>query len=125
MIVNTASIAAYDGQIGQVAYAANKAAIVGMTLPIARDLSSLGNVASLPSRRASGTPLLASSKVQDELAATVPNPRRLGDPDEFAHLVSIIENRMMNGGSTPRRRVAYGALSGISLGHNTHTVGSS
>lgn len=100
VIVNTASIAAYDGQIGQVAYAASKAAIVGMTLPIARDLSSLGIRVVTIAPGLFRTPLLAGlpEKVQDELAATVPNPRRLGDPDEFAHLVeSIIENRMMNG----------------------------
>lgn len=116
VIINTASIAAYDGQIGQAAYAASKAAIAGMTLPIARDLSSLGirvvtiapgacvisPACKLPpvSLGLFKTPLLANlpEKVQNELAETVPNPKRLGNPDEFAHLAqSIIENQMLNG----------------------------
>jgi 3-hydroxyacyl-CoA dehydrogenase/3-hydroxy-2-methylbutyryl-CoA dehydrogenase len=100
VIVNTASVAAFDGQIGQVAYAASKAAIVGMTLPIARDLSKQGIRVMTIAPGLFKTPLLAGlpEKVQNELAATVPNPSRLGNPDEFAQLVqSIIENQMLNG----------------------------
>lgn len=100
VIINTASVAAFDGQIGQAAYAASKAAIAGMTLPIARDLSKLGIRVNTIAPGLFKTPLLAGlpEKVQNELAATVPNPSRLGDPDEFAHLVqAIIENRMLNG----------------------------
>eukprot|EP00616_Rhizochromulina_sp_CCMP1243_P003905 CAMPEP_0118973730 /NCGR_PEP_ID=MMETSP1173-20130426/10818_1 /TAXON_ID=1034831 /ORGANISM="Rhizochromulina marina cf, Strain CCMP1243" /LENGTH=258 /DNA_ID=CAMNT_0006923423 /DNA_START=72 /DNA_END=848 /DNA_ORIENTATION=+ len=100
VIINTASIAAYDGQIGQVAYAASKGAIVGMTLPTARDLSNYGIRVVTIAPGLFKTPLLAGlpEKVQNELAETVPNPRRLGYPDEYAHLVqSIIENNMING----------------------------
>mmetsp|Transcript_34042 Transcript_34042/g.43909 ORF Transcript_34042/g.43909 Transcript_34042/m.43909 type:complete len:256 (+) Transcript_34042:18-785(+) len=100
VIINTASVAAYDGQIGQAAYAASKAAIVGMTLPIARDLSGIGIRVVTIAPGLFKTPLLAGlpDKVQNELAATVPNPKRLGNPDEFAHLVqTIIENNMLNG----------------------------
>jgi len=100
IIINTASIAAYDGQIGQVAYAASKAAIVGMTLPIARDLSGVGIRVVTIAPGLFRTQLLAGlpEKVQNELAATVPNPKRLGEPEEFGHLVqAIVENRMING----------------------------
>jgi len=100
VIVNTASIAAYDGQIGQAAYAASKGAIVGMTLPVARDLSCYGIRVVTIAPGLFKTPLLAGlpEKVQNELAATVPNPSRLGNPGEFAHLVqSIVENNMING----------------------------
>lgn len=100
VIINTASVAAYDGQIGQAAYAASKAAIVGMTLPIARDLSSNGIRVVTIAPGLFKTPLLAGlpDKVQNQLANTVPNPKRLGDPDEFAHMVqAIIENNMLNG----------------------------
>eukprot|EP00622_Pseudochattonella_farcimen_P002385 FR737302.1.p1 GENE.FR737302.1~~FR737302.1.p1 ORF type:complete len:225 (+),score=13.11 FR737302.1:28-675(+) len=100
VIINTASIAAYDGQIGQVAYAASKAAIVGMTLPIARDLASTGIRVMTVAPGLFRTQLLAGlpDKVQNELAATVPNPKRLGEPEEFGHLVQcIVENRMLNG----------------------------
>ncbi len=100
VIVNTASVAAYDGQIGQVAYAASKGGIVGMTLPMARDLSDKGiRVCSI----APGlflTPLLESlpQEVQDSLGAQVPFPARLGGPDEYAALVAhIAENPMLNG----------------------------
>jgi 3-hydroxyacyl-CoA dehydrogenase / 3-hydroxy-2-methylbutyryl-CoA dehydrogenase len=91
VIINTASVAAYDGQIGQAAYAASKAAIVGMTLPTARDLSGHGIRVMTIAPGLFMTPLLAGlpEKVQNELAATVPNPKRLGDPDEFAHLVQV------------------------------------
>jgi 3-hydroxyacyl-CoA dehydrogenase / 3-hydroxy-2-methylbutyryl-CoA dehydrogenase len=100
VIINTASVAAFDGQIGQVAYATSKAAVVGMTLPMARDLSGMGIRVVTIAPGLFKTPLLAGlpEKVQNELAATVPNPKRLGDPDEFAHLVqAIIENKMLNG----------------------------
>jgi 3-hydroxyacyl-CoA dehydrogenase / 3-hydroxy-2-methylbutyryl-CoA dehydrogenase len=100
VVVNTASVAAYDGQIGQAAYAASKGAIVGMTLPIARDLASTGIRVCTIAPGLFSTPLLASlpEKVQNQLGATVPFPSRLGVPDEFAQLVqSIVENRMLNG----------------------------
>jgi 3-hydroxyacyl-CoA dehydrogenase / 3-hydroxy-2-methylbutyryl-CoA dehydrogenase len=100
VIINTASVAAFDGQIGQVAYATSKAAVAGMTLPMARDLSGMGIRVVTIAPGLFKTPLLAGlpEKVQNELAATVPNPKRLGDPDEFAHLVqAIIENKMLNG----------------------------
>lgn len=100
VIVNTASVAAYDGQIGQVAYAASKGGIVGMTLPMARDLADKGvRVCSI----APGlflTPLLSGlpEEVQNSLGAQVPFPQRLGAPDEFAELVSqITRNPMLNG----------------------------
>ena len=100
VIINTASVAAFDGQIGQVAYAASKAAIAGMTLPIARDLSGFGIRCMTIAPGLFKTPMLAGlpEKVQNELASTVPCPRRLGDPDEFAMLVeSIVLNPMLNG----------------------------
>jgi len=100
VIVNTASVAAYEGQVGQVAYAASKGGIVGMTLPMARDLAQLGiRVVSI----APGlflTPLLESlpQEVQDSLGAQVPFPSRLGAPGEYAKLVRhIIDNDMLNG----------------------------
>ena len=100
VIVNTASVAAYEGQVGQVAYAASKGGIVGMTLPMARDLSQLGiRVVSI----APGlflTPLLESlpQEVQDSLGAQVPFPSRLGAPAEYAKMVrQIIDNDMLNG----------------------------
>jgi len=100
VIVNTASVAAFDGQMGQVAYAASKGGIVGMTLPMARDLASQGIRVNTIAPGLYDTPLLASlpEKVRVYLAKTVPNPSRLGDPDEYAHLVQhIIQNHMMNG----------------------------
>lgn len=100
VVINTASIAAYDGQTGQAAYAASKGAIVGMTLPIARDLSSHGIRCCTIAPGLFETPLLLSlpEKVLQFLRKTVPFPSRLGLPDEYAHLVqSIIENPMMNG----------------------------
>lgn len=100
VIINTASVAAYEGQVGQVAYAASKGGIVGMTLPMARDLAQSGiRVCSI----APGlflTPLLEGlpQEVQDSLGAQVPFPARLGDPAEFAALVRhIVENPMLNG----------------------------
>lgn len=100
VIVNTASVAAYDGQIGQAAYAASKAAVVGMTLPIARDLSSQGIRVVTIAPGLFDTPMLAAlpQKVRDFLAKTVPFPQRLGAPSEYAQLVeSIIENPLLNG----------------------------
>ena len=100
VIVNTASVAAYEGQVGQVAYAASKGGIVSMTLPMARDLAQSGiRVCSI----APGlflTPLLEGlpQDVQDSLGAQVPFPARLGDPAEFAALARhIVENPMLNG----------------------------
>ncbi len=100
IIINTASIAAYDGQMGQVAYAASKAAVVGLTLPMARDLAQGGIRVMAIAPGIFETPMLLSmaQNVQDVLGKTVPFPRRLGRPDEFAHLVkTIIENVMLNG----------------------------
>ncbi len=100
VLISTASVAAYDGQIGQAAYAASKGGIVGMTLPIARDLARSGirNMAIAPG--IFGTPMLFGmpQEVQDALAASVPFPSRLGTPQDYAKLVRhIIENEMLNG----------------------------
>jgi NAD(P)-dependent dehydrogenase (short-subunit alcohol dehydrogenase family) len=100
VLISTASVAAYDGQIGQAAYAASKGGIVGMTLPIARDLSRNGirNMTIAPG--IFGTPMLIGmpQEVQDALAAGVPFPSRLGTPNDYARLVKhIIENDMLNG----------------------------
>lgn len=100
VIVNTASVAAFDGQIGQAAYAASKAAVVGMTLPIARDLAPQGIRVVTLAPGLFDTPMLAAlpDKVRAFLAKTVPCPQRLGDPREFAHLVqAVVENPLMNG----------------------------
>ncbi len=100
VIVNTASVAAFDGQIGQAAYSASKGAVVGMTLPIARDLSRLGIRVCTIAPGLFKTPMLAGlpEAVQTKLAETVPFPNRLGDPDEYAQLVvAIAENAMLNG----------------------------
>ncbi|CAL1529098.1 unnamed protein product [Lymnaea stagnalis] len=100
VIVNTASVAAYDGQMGQAAYSASKGAIVGMTLPIARDLASQGIRVVTIAPGLFDTPLLASlpEKIRKFLASTIPFPARLGLPDEYAHLVQcIIENPLLNG----------------------------
>lgn len=99
-IINTASIAAFDGQIGQVAYAASKGAIASMTLPMARELSSHGIRVMAIAPGLFATPLLDGlpDAVKAELGATVPCPSRLGDPDEFGQLVvSILTNSMLNG----------------------------
>ena len=100
VIINTASVAAFDGQIGQAAYSASKGGVVGMTLPIARDLSrELIRVCTI----APGlfkTPLLGSlpEEAQKSLGQQVPHPARLGDPDEYGFLAQhIIENPMLNG----------------------------
>eukprot|EP00297_Palpitomonas_bilix_P025639 CAMPEP_0113880152 /NCGR_PEP_ID=MMETSP0780_2-20120614/7628_1 /TAXON_ID=652834 /ORGANISM="Palpitomonas bilix" /LENGTH=256 /DNA_ID=CAMNT_0000866799 /DNA_START=1030 /DNA_END=1800 /DNA_ORIENTATION=+ /assembly_acc=CAM_ASM_000599 len=100
VIVNTASVAAYDGQIGQAAYSASKGAIVGMTLPIARDLARTGIRVNTIAPGLFLTPLLEGlpEKVMNELGASVPFPSRLGRPAEYAQLVqSIVENPMLNG----------------------------
>lgn len=100
VLISTASVAAYDGQIGQAAYAASKGGVVGMTLPIARDLARSGirNMTIAPG--IFGTPMLFGmpQEVQDALAAGVPFPSRLGTPQDYAKLVKhIIENDMLNG----------------------------
>lgn len=100
VIVNTASIAAYDGQIGQAAYAASKGGIVGMTLPIARELARYGIRVMTIAPGIFWTPLLAQlpQEALDSLGQQVPFPSRLGQPDEYAHLVeSIVTNPMLNG----------------------------
>lgn len=100
VVVNTASVAAYDGQMGQAAYSASKGAIVGMTLPIARDLASHGIRVVTIAPGLFDTPLLANlpEKVRKFLASTIPFPPRLAHPDEYAHLVqSVYENPMLNG----------------------------
>ncbi|MBL0147777.1 MAG: 3-hydroxyacyl-CoA dehydrogenase [Ideonella sp.] len=100
VIVNTASVAAYDGQIGQAAYAASKGGVVGMTLPIARDLSRNGIRVMTIAPGIFGTPMLFGlpQPVQDSLAASVPFPSRLGRPEDYAKLVhQIVTNDMLNG----------------------------
>ncbi|KAM5195215.1 3-hydroxyacyl-CoA dehydrogenase type-2 isoform 2-T2 [Hipposideros larvatus] len=100
VIINTASVAAFEGQVGQAAYSASKGGIVGMTLPIARDLAPMGIRVMTIAPGLFGTPLLTSlpDKVRNFLASQVPFPRRLGDPAEYAHLVqAIIENPFING----------------------------
>jgi NAD(P)-dependent dehydrogenase (short-subunit alcohol dehydrogenase family) len=100
VLISTASVAAFDGQIGQAAYSASKGGLVGMTLPIARDLARNGirNMTIAPG--IFGTPMLFSfpQEVQDALAANVPFPSRLGTPQDYAKLaVHIFENDMLNG----------------------------
>jgi len=100
VLISTASVAAYDGQVGQAAYAASKGGVVGMTLPIARDLAKSGirNMTIAPG--IFGTPMLfgMAQEVQDALAASVPFPSRLGTPSDYAKLVhQIITNEMLNG----------------------------
>jgi NAD(P)-dependent dehydrogenase (short-subunit alcohol dehydrogenase family) len=98
--INTASVAAFDGQIGQAAYSASKGGIVGMTLPIARDLASVGVRVMTIAPGLFETPLLESlpDDVQAALGASVPFPSRLGQPTEYASLArQIIENQMLNG----------------------------
>ncbi len=100
IIINTASIAAFDGQIGQAAYSASKGGIVGMTLPIARDLMKLGIRVVTIAPGLFDTPLLAGlpEDVKKVLGAQVPFPSRLGNPSEFAALAKhILENEMLNG----------------------------
>jgi NAD(P)-dependent dehydrogenase (short-subunit alcohol dehydrogenase family) len=100
VIINTASVAAYDGQIGQTAYGASKAGVVGLTLPLARDLARHGIRVMTIAPGIFETPMLLGmpQEVQDALGAMVPFPSRLGKPDEFAQLVeAIIDNPMLNG----------------------------
>ncbi|MDE1937308.1 SDR family NAD(P)-dependent oxidoreductase [Bradyrhizobium sp.] len=100
VVVSTASVAAYDGQIGQSAYSASKGGIVSMTLPIARELAQFGIRVLAIAPGLFLTPLLAMlpQEAQDSLAASIPFPRRLGDPSEFASLVmQMIENPYLNG----------------------------
>jgi len=100
VIVNTASIAAFDGQIGQAAYSASKGGVVGMTLPIARDLSSSGIRVCTIAPGIFATPMMmgAPEPVRAALAATVPFPKRFGEPSEYAALAChIVENGMLNG----------------------------
>jgi len=100
VIVNTASVAAFDGQIGQAAYSASKAGVAGMTLPLARDFSKLLIRVMTIAPGIFETPMMAGmpQEVQDSLGAQVPHPARLGHPTEYAALVrSIIANPMLNG----------------------------
>lgn len=100
VIVNTASIAAFDGQVGQAAYAASKGGIVGMTLPIARECADYGIRIATIAPGLFETPLMAGMPpaVKESMAQGVPFPKRLGKPSEFARLVlHIIENPMLNG----------------------------
>ncbi|VAV93238.1 3-hydroxyacyl-CoA dehydrogenase, partial [hydrothermal vent metagenome] len=100
VVVNTASVAAMEGQIGQVAYAASKGGIVSMTLPIARDLAGLGIRVCTIAPGLFLTPMMKGlpQEVQDSLGASVPFPSRLGNPDEYAMLCQqICENAMLNG----------------------------
>ncbi len=100
VVINTASVAAYDGQIGQAAYAASKGGVVGMTLPIARELARYGIRVMTIAPGIFWTPLLATlpQEAQDSLGQQVPFPSRLGQPDEYAQLVeSIVTNPMLNG----------------------------
>lgn len=100
VIINTASIAAFDGQMGQVAYSATKGGIVGMTLPMARDLAKQGIRINTISPGVMATPLMlaAPEHVQDGIVANIPFPKRLGEPSEFGQLVvHITENSYLNG----------------------------
>ncbi|MDP2609137.1 MULTISPECIES: 3-hydroxyacyl-CoA dehydrogenase [unclassified Oceanobacter] len=100
VIINTASVAAFDGQIGQAGYAASKAGVVAMTLPIARELARFGIRVMTIAPGLFKTPMMAvlPDEVQQSLGAAVPFPARLGEPDEFAQLVQqIFENCMLNG----------------------------
>jgi NAD(P)-dependent dehydrogenase (short-subunit alcohol dehydrogenase family) len=98
--VNTASIAAFDGQVGQIAYSASKGGVVGMTLPAARDLAQYGIRVNTIAPGLFDTPLLAAlpEEARQKLGAGVPFPQRLGQPPEYAQLAcQIVENRMLNG----------------------------
>ncbi len=100
VIINTASVAAYDGQIGQAGYAASKGGVVSMTLPIARELARFGIRVMTIAPGLFKTPMMdvLPQEVQESLGASVPFPQRLGNPDEFASLTQqIIENTMLNG----------------------------
>jgi NAD(P)-dependent dehydrogenase (short-subunit alcohol dehydrogenase family) len=100
VLISTASVAAFEGQIGQAAYSASKAGIVGMTLPIARELAPLGIRVMAIAPGIFETPMLKgmSQEVQDSLGRSIPFPSRLGRPGEYAQLVRhICENPMLNG----------------------------
>ncbi len=100
IVISTASVAAYEGQVGQAAYAASKAGIVGLTLPVARELCRHGIRVNVIAPGLIGTPLLLNmpQEVQDNLAGQVPFPRRFGHPEEFSKLVlHLCENTMING----------------------------
>lgn len=100
VIINTASVAAYDGQMGQTAYAASKGGIVAMTLPMARDLASTGIRVNTIAPGIMGTPMLLAmpEKVQNALVENIQFPKRMGRPEEFANLsVHIVENAYING----------------------------
>ena len=100
VLINTASVAAYDGQIGQAAYSASKGGLVGMTLPIARDLARNGIRCMTIAPGIFRTPMMDSmpTDVQDALAASIPFPSRLGTPEDYAKLVhQIVTNEMLNG----------------------------
>ena len=100
VLINTASVAAFEGQIGQAAYASSKAGVVGLTLPIARDLAKIGIRCVTIAPGIFGTPMIFGmpQDVQDSLAASIPFPSRLGRPEDYAKLVnSIIGNDMLNG----------------------------
>jgi len=100
VVILTASVAAFEGQIGQIPYASSKAGIVGMTIVAARDLASKNIRVTTIAPGTFDTPILArlSQDVRDSLAKTVPHPSRLGQPEEYAHLAgAIIENGMLNG----------------------------
>jgi len=100
VIVNTASVAAFDGQVGQEAYAASKGGVVSLTLPLARDLAQFGVRVVTIAPGLFLTPLMAElpQAVQESLAASIPFPKRLGKPEEFAHLcAAIVENMALNG----------------------------
>ena len=100
VIINTASVAAYEGQIGQAAYSSSKGGVVALTLPAARELSRFGIRVMTVAPGLIGTPMLLNmpNDVQDSLASQVPFPSRFGKPEEFADLVShIIDNEMLNG----------------------------
>ena len=102
VIINTASIAATDGQIGQAAYASSKAGVVGLTLPVARDLMDYGIRINTIMPGIFDTPMLAAlpDNVRDAIAENIPFPRRLGQTEEFAKLaLSIINNSYLNGES--------------------------
>ncbi len=100
VIINTASVAAFDGQIGQAAYSASKGGVVGMTLPIARELAEIGVRVMTIAPGLIHTPLFATlpEAAKTSLGEMTPFPKRLGEPSEYAHLVTaIIENTMLNG----------------------------
>jgi NAD(P)-dependent dehydrogenase (short-subunit alcohol dehydrogenase family) len=100
LIINTASVAGYEGQIGQTAYAASKAGLIGLSLPMARDLAPLGIRVNTIAPGIMGTPMLLAmpENVQTALASNVQHPKRLGLPEEFAKLVlHIVDNQYING----------------------------